>query len=149
MRYRLLFGMLVPAAATVSAFAGCDTLGNGCNTNCCGTNPRPLQPAPPQLLYPIPGATGVPTAAGSLVFSGTPAPGLTAELLGGATPVALFIAPPPSPRATPSAGATSAPPAVAAYPALAAGTTYTVVFNVTPPVVCGISQYDDGSFTTK
>jgi hypothetical protein len=94
MRYRLLFGMLVPAAATVSAFAGCDTLGNGCNTNCCGTNPRPLQPAPPQLLYPIPGATGVPTAAGSLVFSGTPAPGLTAELLGGATPVALFIAPP-------------------------------------------------------
>jgi len=146
MRYRLLFAMLVPAAATASAFTGCDTLGNGCNTDCCGT---PIAPARvvPQLLYPIPGATGVPTAAGSLGFSGTPAPGLTPELLGGAMPVPLFIA--PAPRATPSTSATGAPPAVAAYPALAADTTYTVVFNVTPPVVCGISQYDAGSFTTK
>jgi hypothetical protein len=147
MRYRLLFAMLTPAA---SALAGCAG-GNGCNTDCCGIRDLPFQPGPPQLLYPIPGATGVPTSAGSLLFAGTPAPGLTPELLGGAAPIPLFIAPAPSalpsPRATPGPGGGTL--SSATYPALAAGTTYTVVFDVAKPVVCEIDQYDAGSFTTK
>jgi hypothetical protein len=119
----------------------------------------------PQLLYPIPGATGVPTAAGYLVFATADSPlDFNASLVpatGADVPVAALGPPPvplPTPIATPFPIAKPGEPAIvygASHPALAASTTYQVRFPAltesTPGCALPIAVPLDyaGSFTTR
>jgi hypothetical protein len=106
-----------------------------------------------QLLYPIPGATGVPTAAGSLVFAGAPDASLTVLLSASGTTLTLGApvaapSPLPSPLATPTpiaSGLSSAP-----YPSLAPATTYRVSYELTGTTgPCAHVLVSPGSFTTQ
>ena len=105
-----------------------------------------------QLLYPIPNATGAPTAAASLVFNGslddaflvvlTPASGAPLSL-------GTFEAAPsplPSPMATPQfAGTRVSTP----YAHLASATTYSVSYRLRQSGACGDDSEIAGEFTTQ
>jgi len=109
-------------------------------------------PAPPDLLYPMPGATGVPDGNFTLVvgYSTTP-PAL--QLVTGSGGIPAFSSnawgPPPSPMPSPAATPRSSSEMLygLAVPALAAHTTYTaqVTFG-SPPCQ---STESAGSFTTQ
>jgi hypothetical protein len=134
----------------------------GCSSN-AGPSPSPtggiacpaLALVPPQLAYPIPGATGVPVAAGSLVFYGS-IPSNYAGTLTSTTSASIALgafgaapSPLPSPLASPNAGPGGSAPAVAGvpYPQLAAATTYTISFSDTGP--CAMRVTDASyAFTT-
>jgi hypothetical protein len=111
---------------------------------------EPLIPAE-ELLYPIPGATGVPTAAGSLVFGGG-LPGVPVVLSanGAQTKLGNMVAAPsplPSPMASAPAGfvLSSAP-----YPALDSATKYTVSIILDfGGAACPATVLTAGSFTTQ
>ena len=111
----------------------------------------PLQFAAPQMLYPIPGASGVPDGPQTFVFTAIPQTGVIALLTdpaGDTFRSAAFSAPPsplPSPLASPPSGATLAG---AAVPALAPATTYRVTFQDAGPCTSPIAG-SAGSFTTK
>jgi hypothetical protein len=106
-----------------------------------------------QLLYPIPGATAVPTAAGSLVFAGAPDSSITVSLTATGAPFTLgaLVAAPsplPSPLATPSPSVSAL--SSAPYPPLAAATTYAVSYGLTATDgPCGNVRIAAGSFTTQ
>ena len=115
----------------------------------CSGSPSPgtgicNEPAIPveQLLYPIPGASGVPTAAGSLVFGGgLPAAPVVLSADGAQTKLSMRVGAPsplPSPMASPEAGwvLSSAP-----YSKLAPETKYTSA--------CPATVLPEGSFTTQ
>ena len=110
---------------------------------------EPLLPVE-QLLYPIPGATGVPTAAGSLVFGGAlPGGSVVLSANGVQTKLGNMVAAPsplPSPMASPQAGwvLSSAP-----YPALASATTYTVLVVLEFGPACPVTVTTKGEFTTQ
>jgi len=106
----------------------------------------------PQMLYPIPGATGVPTAAGMIVVAGslqandvvelTPAGGMTLDL----GPLGPAPSPLPSPAATPAQAGAS--PSAVSYPALQSATTYTVSYRDTSKH-CPLAIGGGGSFETQ
>jgi hypothetical protein len=111
------------------------------------------------MLYPIPGATGVSSAAGYLVFATSALPSDFKPSLvpatGAIVPVGPLGAPPvplPSPIATPLAVAATVPRAMiygAAHPTLAANTTYTVEFASEGSGPCPTLVEPSGSFTTR
>jgi hypothetical protein len=125
-----------------------------------GCSPSPNYACPalafpgPQLVYPVPGATGVSSAAGYLVFATAQSPAnFKASLVpatGASVPVAALGAPPvplPSPIASPLALATVYG---ASHPALAARTTYDVDFASEPgSAYCSFPVESSGSFTTR
>ena len=144
---RRLFVVLLCAGAALSA---CSSSGSSSTT--CPT----IVPAGPQLLYPIPGATDVPTSAARIFVAGVPL--VSTSLLvptsgGGAETIttAPFAAIPssvsiPTPAATPRG---TAPVYAAAYGTLAAHTTYSVSY---PPEIsgkCTLPIASSGSFTTQ
>ena len=148
MRPFLAFSALGLVAAV---FAACS--GNGPAVSC---NPGPLL-APPVLLYPIPGATGVPDSPGYLVVANVgPAsgslylypqpqgtsPGIAAQALG----------PVPSPAPSPAASApANSTPLAAIIVSLPAGTKYNVQFTADQPSSCVQAQSSGsiGVFTTQ
>jgi hypothetical protein len=111
--------------------------------------------APPQLAYPIPNATGVPTAAAYLVFYGT-LPNKYAGTLtsgsGSSLVLGAFGAPPsplPSPLAPPGTGpGLGGPPSGVAYPQLAAATKYTISFSDTGSCAMTVTS-SSYAFTTR
>jgi len=110
----------------------------------------------PQVLYPIPGATGVSTAAGSIVVTGfLPSSDVVDLTAGGATKDLGPLGPPPSPLPSPEATPQYEPTAPAtprllavAYPKLAPATTYTIGYHDTS-TICPISPGGGGTFTTQ
>jgi hypothetical protein len=127
---------------------------------CSGSDPAPgtgicSEPAIPseQLLYPIPGATGVPTAAGSVVFAGSLDAASRVVLTAGGVEKQLgtLVVPPsplPSPMATPAIA--GSPLSSAPYPALASATTYTVSITFDfGSAACPAPVLTEGSFTTQ
>ena len=108
----------------------------------------------PQLLYPIPGSTGVPDNADILVVAGVgPASGTLYVSPGSGVPIQAQAlggvpSPGPSPAATTPAGETAQ---AAVIPNLASGQTYTVKFTSVGPSPCIQGQYSGniGSFTTQ
>ena len=125
----------------------------------CGGNSQPsgcglLIPSPPELNYPLPGATGVPDAPGELIVSPNLLSG-TYSLIGGGATVALGAPSTalPNPLPTPN-DAPSEPPNEPLYVfpigTLRASTTYRVYFDSQSPSVCGVSTTGTiGSFTTE
>ena len=122
-----------------------------------GVCPQIAEVGPP-LLFPIPGATGVPTTAGNLIFAAPSLSDFVTSLV--PAPPAFGAPPPPVP-----AGAFGAPPSplpgpsatappgdeifAAAYPALSANTTYAVTFApLRGTGTCTIPVGSSGSFTT-
>jgi hypothetical protein len=151
MRYRLLFVMFAFAA---SAAAGCSP---AASTPFCGSANCPIQPDPncpnnaalPLVLYPVPGATGVPVTAGSLLFAGRLPANFSLQLQGGAGPLPLTFGPAPSPLPSPRASAPAGGTLYGApYPTLAAKTEYAVIyaFNTSS---CPNFERPGSSFTTK
>lgn len=132
--------------------------GGGASSPSPGPVPCPLAagmsavPAPPDLLYPMPGATGVPDGNFTLVagYSVTP-PAMQLVTGSGGIPALSSNAwgPPPSPMPSPAATPRSSSEVLygLAVPALGAHTTYTaqVTFG-TPP--CRTTE-SAGSFTTQ
>jgi len=111
----------------------------------------------PPLLYPIPNATAVPTAAGYLIFAGLPdetdiATALLPTKPGSAeTPIPLgSFGPAPSPLPSPIA---SSYPSVkiygVAYPQLASKTKYTITYSTSSTAPCASAPTSSGSFTTE
>jgi hypothetical protein len=116
------------------------------------TCPAAMPPSPGQLLYPIPGATGVPTQAGSLLLAGVKRDLYVS--LGGPnyTLLTAFPGPEPSPLPEPAAAPVSPASALSGvpYPALAAHTTFTVATVPSVGLTCyfpvGVTL---GTFTTR
>jgi hypothetical protein len=107
----------------------------------------------PQQLYPIPGATGVPTTAGYLVVSGSVPSTVVVDLVPqSGAPLALGLlraapSPLPSPAATPNDP--TAPLHSAPYPALMPATTYSVEYHDTARP-CPLAIFNDAEpFTTQ
>jgi hypothetical protein len=109
------------------------------------------------VLYPIPGATGVPTAAGSIVVSGGLPSTAVVELAaaaGSTTDLGKLGPPPsplPSPEATPQYNPSPQPPPPlfgVAYPQLASATTYTISYRDTASP-CPLPIEGGGTFTTQ
>jgi hypothetical protein len=105
-----------------------------------------------QLVYPIPSATGVPTAPASLVFNGSLDDAFLVVLTpasGAALSLGTFVAAPsplPSPMATPQfSGALVS----TSYAQLATATTYTVSYRLRQSGPCGDDSQTTGSFTTE
>jgi hypothetical protein len=109
-------------------------------------------PAPPDLLYPMPNATGVPNGNFTLVAgygTFTPPPAQIVPANGGTTIAGGPWGPAPSPLPSPAATPRSSSETLygSAIPALAAQTTYNVdVTFGTPP--CQTTE-TAGSFTTQ
>ncbi len=111
-------------------------------------------PAPPTLIYPISGATGVPDGNFTLVIasfnSATPPPAVLVPASGGTSvtsgPPGPAPSPIPTPAATPQPGQTTYGLAIGA---LAPGTTYNVTFTFGPIVPGCTGPETSGQFTTQ
>lgn len=109
---------------------------------------------PPQLVYPLNGATNVPDGNFTLVLSTTNiAPQGAVSLAIDNAIVLLNVAPTAIPSPLPSPAASAPPGSAYAIPALNAATTYQVIdsipqtgcFTTPPPIYPGVI----GSFTTR
>ena len=106
-------------------------------------------PVPPEMLYPMANATGVPDGNFTLVLSSTYGDGVYLSGGSGAN-IALATTTVPSPMPSPSATAPpSSTPAGYAVGALAAHTTYTVDATFTQPAGCPNISGTVGAFTTQ
>jgi len=131
--------------------------GGGSGTGTTMPVPCPLelaQPAPPDLLYSIPGATGVPDGNFQLIvgYPTTPfaPPVLAPTPAGPSTTGATFTAAPtplPSPMATPRSSIEML--FGSAIPALQSATTYEVTFTFGPAIPGCPNTENAGSFTTR
>lgn len=148
-----MFGALAIPALALAACSGA-----GASTS-PGPVPCPLAagsalaiPAPPDLLYPMPGASGVPDGVFTMVAGyGTlaPPPAQLVPVSGGTTVTGGAWGPPPSPIPSPAATPRSSTETLygAPVPALAAHTAYDVQVTFgTPPCQ---STETAGSFTTQ
>jgi hypothetical protein len=145
MRRFIAFSVVALAAAALSA------CGDSGGSTPCGTLAN--LPAP-QLLYPIPGAVGVPDSPLYIVVSGVgPAYGsIYLKPPTGSNIYANALGPVPSPAPSPAASAPAGSTLLAApIPSLAAGTAYGVYFNANgaSPCVQGQVSGSIGSFTTQ
>lgn len=147
----------------IAAAVACAALLTGCNgynpfgtTQPPGCGPEPaLAPALPIMVYPVPGATGVPASLDRIVLSAYVS-GLQVSAANG-TPVATGSpAPQPSPVPSPNAVPTPYPPITfieVPIGPLAPATAYTVsVQAITPvptPPCSELRTYTFGSFTTQ
>jgi hypothetical protein len=145
MRRFIAFSVVALAAASLAA---CGDSG--------GSTPCASQPnlAAPQLLYPIPGSSGVADSPGFIVVSGVgPASGsIYLKPPTGSNIYANSLGPVPSPAPSPAASAPAGSTLLAApIPSLAAGTAYGVYFNSNgaSPCVQGQVSGSIGSFTTQ
>lgn len=130
----------------------------GAGASMSGPVPCPLEaganaiPAPPDLLYPIPNATGAPDGNFTMIAGYGPFAPPTAQVVpsnGGATVTAGAWDAPPSPLPSPAATPRSAMETLygAQVPSLMPRTTYSVQVTVgTPP--CQTTE-TAGSFTTQ
>jgi hypothetical protein len=135
-----------------------------CNagTDRCVAVPAPaIAFAGPILVYPAPGATGVPDNIAELVIALTPPPGVSPGLLleasgqSGATGLTQVVAP-PSPIPTPTGShPVGLPLHGVVLPGLSPATTYTVLYQALqtfggcPPPPAQVVKTSMGSFTTK
>jgi hypothetical protein len=108
-----------------------------------------MVPAPPRLVYPMPGATGVPDGNFTMVVSFKPV--LPITLVGNTAVVgplvpAMVPNPLPTPLATPRPAGHQAAYAVGP---LAPATTYTLTMNVPANQHCPAKVETGGSFTTR
>ena len=126
---------------------------------CSSSSPAPcgqttLPPTELFLVYPIAGATAVPTSLGDVVFAGTTV-GATLSVQSPTGPISVGSptaapSPLPSPYATPPL---SVPYFAVSVPTLSAATTYSVDFtysaSVGPPKCTQLVTKSLGSFTTQ
>jgi len=144
---KIVAGVALASAALTTA----------CSTPSAGIGPPHPCPAlalvAPQLLYPIPGATGVPTVAWSLVVAGSLPSSIAVELVaqGGVTLDLGPLRAPPSPLPSPEATPTNPMATLngVAYPALEPATTYSVAYHDTAKVCPIPVGGNTGSFTTQ
>ena len=150
----MLGGMSMRTLRLAAALVACSALAacSGAGTQCL---PIPIAAvAPPSLIAPARGATGVPTSGTSVVISYDPPSGAL-HLVAQDTGTIVLGGP-----FTPATGmVTPVPGAVAsALPPLAPHTTYTVFVDAVipppPPSTCPIGQsgpvsYNVGTFTTQ
>lgn len=107
--------------------------------------------APPQLVYPAPGATGIPAVHPDLYVSYGENPGVAfnppvlSPASGASITGAPWSVPSPGPQPPGSATPTMGPEWISAFPTLSSATTYAVKVTHT---LCGIT-YNIGSFTTQ
>jgi hypothetical protein len=143
-RQFIFAGALIAAAAGIAA----------CN-DATGIAPCSVTTLPaPQLLYPKPGAVGVPDNAQLLVIDNVGPNGGNLVILqpGGLTiaagPLGVAPSPLPSPAASP---ASTAVPQSAAIPNLNPATAYSVLFYAAPATNCTDPQASGtiGSFVTQ
>jgi hypothetical protein len=145
MRRFIALSVVALAAAALSA------CGDSGGSTPCGTLPNLPAPA---LLYPIPGAVGVPDSPGYIVVSGVgPAYGtIYLKSPSGSNIYANAIGPVPSPAPSPEASAPAgSTPQAAPIPSLAAGTLYGVYFDSAGASPCVQGQVSGliGSFSTQ
>jgi hypothetical protein len=143
-----------PTVLGVALLVACSSAPTGCGP------PPPVAYAQLWLVYPIPGATGVSTSIGEVVFADLDGISTQVAILSpaGRVPVGTFTAAPsplPSPRVTPGSQFGAGVPYVAApVPTLSATTTYTVSFtNIewadNPPSCQAYVTQTLGTFTTR
>jgi hypothetical protein len=139
----------IVALFSAAALAGCNgsSSGSGQPVAC-----NLLIPLSPKMIYPIPGATGVPDGQFTLVVSFAPPGSIT--LASGATTLGpLASAPVPSPLPTPNA--TPSPSSAQTYAgfavsgALSSAATYTVTDTMPAVANCPATSQTIGSFTTQ
>jgi hypothetical protein len=136
-----------------AGMAGCSGTGNFGGGYACPA----LAMAPPQLLYPIPGASEVPDAAGIFVFGANPSSptAKTAVVLSGpgsaTTTLGPLLTPVPTPLPSPTASPSWSTEEVTyvSHAALAANTTFSVSFKDTETGPCVIPIYGSYEFTTQ
>lgn len=125
-------------------------------TGCGNSDPQPCVenlPAEPviQLLYPMPGATNVPSGAGVAIFAGNGIKPIT--LIAGSTTISTTLravpSPLPSPIATPGQILPSAKLFAVSFGPLARGTSYLAAAIEEPSSPCGTVRFPLGSFTTQ
>jgi hypothetical protein len=146
MRRILASSALALAAAVLAA---CSDSGS---TGTCNPGPNLAKPV---MLYPIPGAVGVPDSPQYIVVAnvGPGSGSIYLQAASGGTQIAAQAlgavpSPGPSPAATTPPGATAL---AAAIPTLGAATTYNVSFTANPPTACVQTQSSGvlGSFSTQ
>jgi hypothetical protein len=132
---------IVLSALTLGALTGCDAGSSGSPNNTCNGSAIPTM----ALVYPAPGATGVPDGNFTLVIGSSFGIVGTIGIAGNNLAAASVPSPLPSPYATPQPQAT-----VSAYavPPLAGGKTYTVVDSIAAGTPCA-AQQTVGQFTTQ
>ncbi|MBV9271346.1 MAG: hypothetical protein JO165_09635 [Candidatus Eremiobacteraeota bacterium] len=140
----LLPTMFLASALTVACSNDTSPLANPPNTGCASV-------APPMLLYPQNGATGIPTAHLTLYFANV-APAFAPPVLtpsGGSGALTGTPYSSPSPAPTPPGMATPPPGASVVIsqfnPAVASATTYTVTVTNS---ICS-QTFTEGTFTTQ
>jgi hypothetical protein len=134
------------AGLAVFVVAGAAACGGGTTLPRCPPLALPIPAF--YMVYPSPGATGVPDSLSDIVFAGSPVGSVT--LAGGTQTIALTLEPAPTPTPTPQGGL---PQSIAALSMRLSGrTTYTVLetynvggSNCSAPT--GI--FSVGSFTTQ
>ena len=106
-------------------------------------------PAPPKMLYPAPGATGVPAGNFPLVLSFRY--GTETSLQSSGAPAVANLQPAPLPSPLPSPAATPGPfasPVAYAVPSLQSAAAYAVIASFSPGP-CAPGQVTIGNFTTR
>ncbi len=138
------------AAALAGALAVLAAAGCGGSKDAPGC-PGVARPYAGQLLYPIPGASGVPVSAGSLVLSGVPGSEFVSVV--GPDGAVVMAKPGPAPSPLPEPIATPSQPGARsglAYPPLASDTTYEVTYVGSAGLTCYLPVGGSlGTFTTR
>jgi len=130
------------AALLAAGLAACAAPSSGCPANPIAVT----VPAPPKMVSPASGATGVPPSGTTLTISYDPPAGAVRLVAADGTTLAGG---PIQPQGAPGGGATSA------LPTLAAHTTYTVFVDANygspacPVGLTGAQSYNIGTFTTQ
>jgi hypothetical protein len=138
----------VAAVAVATACSG----GGGSAPSAPACGAASLESPGPQLLYPIPGTTGVPSTLGIILYTNPSSQaGAITLSSGGSVPVAnasptSLPSPLPSPRATPAVA--GAQMLAASFSGLAAGSPVGVYFNVAR-AGCSPVPFAFGNFQTQ
>ncbi len=143
---RLSHGLMLTLGlgVTLAACSGGSSTPSG--MNCLGSQAN-LPPAP-QLLYPVPGASGVPDAVGILIYEGYGTSPNTITLFnGGQAPVATTPTTLPSTLPTPIASPSQPGTTYAvSFPVLTTNAIYQAQYAL--PAGCNPKTASFGSFTT-
>lgn len=139
----------IPAFVLIFAAELASCGGAAQNPQPCPLGALPL-PAPPPMVYPQNGATGVPDGKFALVLGWSNGASVSLQTADGASttgslPSTPLPSPLPSPAATPLGAAS---PVAYSVPQLKTATAYSVVSTFTP-AHCPTESETSGSFTTR